>query len=61
MQKYEYKTVKYDFREDFVNMSKFRDDLNALGSDGWELVNGIPITFNGHSRNIVCIFKRKKE
>lgn len=64
MDKYEYKTFTYDtkgFWGGSVDINQFQNELNALGDDGWELVNSVSTTQSyGSSKSIVCIFKRKK-
>ncbi len=43
-----------------VDSDHFRDELNRLGGDGWELVSCVSTNQgNGYTRSIVSVFKRK--
>lgn len=64
MDTWEYLTLKMQttgflggkFEEDDLNV-----DLNRYGSEGWELVSALTTNKSyGETRDIVCIFKRKK-
>ena len=63
MEKFEYKTLFTDAKGIFggkVERGAFQNDLNELGSQGWELVNTVPSAQSyGSTRWIISIFKRK--
>ena len=65
MEKFEYKVTVYDtkgFLGGTVESRQLEDQLNLLGSDGWEMVGCTSTNQSyGSSKSIVCIFKRKKE
>jgi hypothetical protein len=62
MQKWEYKTMKYKtggFLGGKVDTEEFEYELNALGSEGWELVSCFDTSMSqGSSREIIVVFKR---
>lgn len=64
MEKYEYHTAIYEtkgFWGGSVDANEFQKELNYLGNEGWELVSSVATAQSqGASKNIVCIFKRKK-
>ncbi len=63
MEKFEYKTLFTDAKGALggkVNQYTFQNELNELGSQGWELVNTVAAAQSyGSTRWIVSIFKRK--
>lgn len=63
MEQYEYKTLFTDAKGVFggkVEKTTFQNDLNELGSQGWELVNTVATNQSyGSTRWIISIFKRK--
>ncbi len=63
MEKFEYKTLITDAKGVFggkVNPYEFQNELNELGSQGWELVNTVASAQSyGSTRWIISIFKRK--
>lgn len=63
MEKFEYYTFVYDtkgFTGGKVDTEVFQEELNKLGSIGWELVSSLSTNQgNGYTRSIVSIFKRK--
>lgn len=63
MEQFEYKTVFTDAKGMLggkVDQYSFQNELNHLGSDGWELVSAIPTAQSyGSTRWVICIFKRK--
>ena len=63
MDTFEYKTLFTDAKGMLggkVNQDKFQQQLNQLGSHGWELVNTVPSTQSyGSTRWLISIFKRK--
>ncbi len=65
MDKYEYKVVVYDTKGFFggkVEVEQIENQLNLLGSNGWEMVSCTSTNQSyGSSRSIVCIFKRKMD
>ena len=64
METFECNSYLYDttgFGGGSVDADRFQDELNLLGSDGWELVSSFSTTQSqGSSKSIVCIFKRKR-
>ena len=65
MDQFRYKTYIYNptgFTGGHVDEREFEDELNRLGSDGWELVSAVSSNAgNGYTREIVCILKKKIE
>ncbi len=65
MEKFEYKVVTYDtkgFWGGNVEVHQIENQLNLLGSEGWEMVSCTSTNQSyGASKSIVCIFKRIKE
>lgn len=65
MDKYEYKTLITDVKGFFggkVDKDRYENELNQLGSQGWELVNTVPTAqSDGNTRWIISVFKRKIE
>ena len=63
MEQCEYKTLFTDAKGVFggkVEKTTFQNDLNELGSQGWELVNTVATNQSyGSTRWIISIFKRK--
>ena len=65
MDKFEYKTVFTDATGVFgfggkVDQITFQNELNELGSEGWELVNAVASAKDyGSTKTIISIFKRK--
>ena len=63
METYEYTTFSYEpkgFFGGIVEEQAFRDRLNALGAQGWEMVSCVSVQQGyGSTRNLVAIFKRK--
>ena len=63
MDKFEYKTLFTNakgFLGGKINESKFQDELNELGKQGWELVSTVPSTQSyGNTRWLISVFKRK--
>lgn len=63
MDQFEYHTFIYEtegFTGGKVDLKIFQDELNRLGSKGWELVSSVSTNAgNGYTRCIVSIFKRK--
>lgn len=63
MDKFEYKTVILDAENilsEKVDKSAFQNELNELGSQGWELINSFPSAHHyGKTKFIISIFKRK--
>ncbi|MFC5405847.1 DUF4177 domain-containing protein [Cohnella soli] len=64
MEQWEYRTIKYKtggFLGGKVDTEEFEDELNAHGSEGWELVSCFDTSMSqGASRDIVIVFKRRK-
>lgn len=64
MTTYEYKTLSYPLKRGLLTQRKGLDrktltkELNALGSDGWELSGQFTEQEQGFSRRLVLIFKR---
>ena len=63
MEQFEYKTLYTDAKGVFggkVDQYSFQNELNELGSQGWELVNSVATAQSyGSTRWIISIFKRK--
>lgn len=63
MEKYEYKTLFTDAKGLLggkVDEYTFQNELNALGSQGWELVNTVATAQSyGSTRWIISVFKRQ--
>ena len=63
MDKFEYKTLFTDAKGAFggkVDKNAFQQELNELGSQGWELVSTIPTAQSyGSTRWVISIFKRR--
>ncbi len=63
VEKFEYKTLFTDAKGALggkVDQYSFQNELNELGSQGWELVNTVAAAQSyGSTRWIVSIFKRK--
>jgi hypothetical protein len=64
METWEYKTLKVETKGFFggkVDLHELEEELNALGGLGWELANTFDTSMGqGASREVVCIFKRKR-
>lgn len=63
MEKWEYKTLKYETKGLFggkVVEGELEEQFNRLGAQGWELVTSFDTSiYQGQSRDIIAIFKRK--
>ncbi|WP_339322007.1 DUF4177 domain-containing protein [Paenibacillus sp. FSL W8-0194] len=63
MEKWEYKTVKYQtggFLGGKVDEEEFEQLLNECGMEGWELTSCFDTSAGqGHSRDVIAVFKRK--
>jgi len=63
MEKFEYKTLFTDAKGALggkVDQYSFQNELNELGSQGWELVNTVAAAQSyGSTRWMISIFKRK--
>ena len=61
---WEYKTVALTaggFLGGLLDRQKFEELLNALGRDGWELVNAFDTnSYQGATRDVVAVFKRPR-
>lgn len=45
-----------------VKMGEFKTEIhtmNVAGSEGWELVNGLPIAGSGGTGSVLLLFKRR--
>ena len=61
MDKWEYKTLKFDGKGFFKSKFEFEEELNKLGNEGWELVSMLsPVSAYGSTTELFAIFKRKK-
>lgn len=62
--RFEYKTIKLDISGFFspkVKAEKVDEELNQLGSVGWELVSAFDTNWgHGASAELVLIFKRER-
>jgi hypothetical protein len=63
MEKFEYKTLFTEAKGALggkVDQYSFQNELNELGSQGWELVNTVAAAQSyGSTRWMISIFKRK--
>ncbi|MEY8353418.1 DUF4177 domain-containing protein [Lachnospiraceae bacterium 54-53] len=63
MEKFEYKTLFTDAKGVWggkVNQNTFQNELNQLGSQGWELVSTVAAAQSyGSTRWIISTFKRR--
>ena len=63
MKRYEYKTMVLDAKGMWggkIDAAGFDFTLNAMGRDGWELVNATASNqAYGSTRYVICIFKRE--
>ena len=64
MDKWEYKSIKIETRGFWtkkLDVNEFDEHLNSLGSDGWELVSCFDTSqYQGESRDVIAVFKRKR-
>lgn len=65
MDRFEYKTLFTDAKGALggkVNQYEYQNELNKLGSQGWELVSAVAAAQSyGSTRWIISVFKRKIE
>jgi len=63
MEKWEYKTLKIEFKGFWsrnLDANEFEGDLNLLGRDGWELVSCFDTSqYQGESKEVIAILKRR--
>ena len=61
MEKFEYRTMTYEAKGAWGGKvdSELEERLNALGSQGWELVSTVATNQIGSTNSLVSIFKRK--
>ena len=65
--KWEYKTIKladegFWITQGRINEAALEDELNRLGSQGWELVSVFDTNRSGGGTNgVIAVFKRKME
>ncbi|HYE09430.1 MAG TPA: DUF4177 domain-containing protein [Patescibacteria group bacterium] len=63
MERWEYKTIKVNtkgFAGGILEIQEFDNELNKMGSEGWELVSCFDTNqSHGSSREVVAVFKRK--
>ena len=63
MDRWEYKTIKFETKGvlgGILKLEEFNDELNNLGSLGWELINCFDTNQSqGASREVIAVFKRK--
>ncbi|MDF2890428.1 MAG: hypothetical protein K0R80_795 [Clostridia bacterium] len=63
MERWEYTTIKLQTTGFFggkLDTDSFENELNRLGSEGWELVSCFDTSQSqGSSREVVAVFKRK--
>lgn len=65
MTQWEYKTLEFDAKGfwvgGIVDSAQINEQLNKAGMDGWELVSMVNTNqYQGASRKILAVFKRKK-
>lgn len=63
MDQWEYATIKIQLKGvmgGILDVRDFNDELNRLGSQGWELASSFSTSGgNGYGREAVAIFKRR--
>lgn len=63
MEKWEYKSIKFEtkgFMGGILEINDFDNKLNELGQQGWELVSTITTNQGqGYTREVIGTFKRK--
>lgn len=63
MDSWEYKTIQFEAKGimgGILDLDSFQNELNHLGSAGWELVTCFDTNMNqGQSRYVIAVFKRK--
>lgn len=63
MERWQYQTVQFEakgFMGGIIDLDAFQGELNALGSEGWELVSCFDTNMSqGQSRYVIAVFKRK--
>lgn len=63
MERWEYRTFKMltkGFMGGILDANSFEDELNRLGSEGWELISCFDTSQSqGSSREVIAVFKRK--
>jgi hypothetical protein len=63
MERWEYRTLKMQttgFLGGILDTNSFDNELNKMGSEGWELVSCFDTSQSqGSSREVVAVFKRK--
>lgn len=64
LEMWEYRTIKVKFKGitgGILEISEFDEELNQMGSQGWELVSCFSSnSANGYSREAIAVFKRRK-
>jgi Domain of unknown function (DUF4177) len=64
-QLWEHKTIKVNtkgFNGGILDIDIFDEELNVLGSEGWELVTALNTNqSSGSSREVIAIFKRPRD
>lgn len=63
MERWEYKTIKVNtkgFMGGILELHDFENEINNLGSQGWELVSCFDTSASqGVTREVIAVFKRK--
>lgn len=63
MERWEYRTLKMltkGFMGGILDTNSFDNELNRMGSDGWELISCFDTSQSqGSSREVIAVFKRK--
>lgn len=64
MERWEYKTIKFQTRGFLggkLDTEEFELTLNKMGNEGWELISCFDTSqFQGTTRDVLTVFKRKK-
>ncbi|HUV84961.1 MAG TPA: DUF4177 domain-containing protein [Methanosarcinales archaeon] len=64
MERWEYRTIKVlakGFTGGILELQEFDNELNKMGSEGWELVSCFDTNQSyGETREVVAVFKRKR-
>ena len=64
MERWEYKTIKFELKGimgGILNTDDFDYELNIYGEQGWELISCFTSNASqGYSRDAIAVFKRKR-
>jgi hypothetical protein len=65
MEQWEYKTIKFFTKGFFtggkLDLKEFDNELNTMGSQGWDLISCFDTSqHQGSSKEVICVFKRRR-